>query len=486
MSADPRQTFAPALLEARFAMVEDMSTLFGAQGEDDDLARAEAHFWGANRGVLPSPSACPTTDFLIGRSFYDQHPLSMLADDVNRAGDRALPAILHAARGVAQSAGLWWPYSRAVVISDRPSEIHLNDRYIPHREEGPAIVFRDGWQVFAWNGKAVPERWIMQTDSVPSSEYRGFDPSFVAWAKSKSRGGRSTKKKRERPASILSTILPTEHGARLELLRTHAAGALPRLDRYEAGEYRDVWTDLVALGPSVREEAHAADALAVAYETMRRVEVNVRTLVGRLTDMGYVFGSPGSASNTTQLLGVFGALLRAVGRLSATKGGAGPSAARPHVPPAPDASRQVTAFEKQYGALPLSLRAFYEVVGQVDLIGRNPSLDPPNNPLPTDPLVVYGLDEGALEYDEAGEEEGAPIAITIAPDDLHKANVSGGDPYTMEFPNERADGALVGERHRLLFVDYLRLSFACGGFPGYEGRDAPSALQALGADLLEF
>ena len=127
------------------------------------------------------------------------------------------------------------------------------------------------------------------------------------------------------------------------------------------------------------------------------------------------------------------------------------------------------------------------MVGEVNLIGRHPALDPPNNPLPTDPLVVYGLDEGALEYDdEGGEEEGAPVAITIAPDELHKANVSGGDPYTMEFPNAGADGALVGERHRLLFVDYLRLSFAYAGFPGYEGRDAPAELRALGADLVEF
>jgi hypothetical protein len=488
IGADPRQSFAPALLEARFATVEDVSTLFGVPGEDDDLARAEAHFWGANRGVLASPSACPTTDFMIRRSFYDQHPLSMLADDVARAGDRTLPAIFRAANEVAQSAGLWWPYSNAVLISDRPSEIHLNDRYVPHREDGPAIVFRDGWQVFAWNGKAVPERWIMQTAAVPASEYRGFDPSFVAWAKSKGKGSGPTKKKRDKPASIASTILPMEHDARLELLRTRAGGALPRLERYLDGAYRDVWTELVALGPSVREEAHAADALAVAYETMHRVEANVRTLVDRLTKSGYTFAARGSSWRMRQMTGIFGALLKAFGQSSPARGSAGVSSARPHVPPGPDAPHQIAEFEKRFGVLPLSLRAFYEVVGEVDLIGRHPRIDTPDSAITTDPLVVYGLDEGALEYDEEGEEgdEGSPVAITIAPDDLHKANISGGDPYTMEFPNPAADGELVGERHRLHFVDYLRLSFAFGGFPGYEGRDVPADVRALAADLVEF
>jgi hypothetical protein len=411
--------------------------------------------------------------------------LSTLVDDVARAAGQTMPPILRAAVDVAQSAGLWWPYSNAVIVSDRPLELHLDDRYVPHREDGPAIVFRDGWRVFAWNGKAVPERWIMQTDSVPSSEYRGFDPSFTAWAKSRSKRGRPTKKKSEGGGSILALPLPAEHGARLERLRTHAGGRLPRLERYMGGAYREVWAELVALGASVREEPHATDALAVAYETMHRVEANVRTLVARLSEMGYTFASPGSSSSMAELSGLFGTILKALGQPGPAKGGAGASGARPHVPPGPHAQRDVAAFEKQFGTLPLSLRTFYEVVGEVNLIGHHPTLDPPGNPISTDPLVVYGLDEGALEYDEDGE-EGAPVAITIAPDDLHKANISGGDPYTMELPNASADGAVVGERHQLLFVDYLRLCFALGGFPGYEGRHAPGEVRVLSAGLLDF
>ena len=487
IGGDPRQAFAPARLEARFALIDDVSALLAVPGEDDDLARAEAHFWGSNRGVLHSPSACPTTDFLIRRSFYDEHPLSSLADDLARAGNRAPPPILSALSEVAQSAGLWWPYAHAVVVSDRPSEIHLNARHLPHREDGAAIVFRDGWKVYAWNGKAVPERWIMETESIPPGEYRGFDPSFVAWAKAKRKPARPTKRP-ARAGSIFTLKLPSEHGARLDSLRTHAGAPLTRLDRYLAGEHKEVWAELVALGPSVREEAHAPDALAVAYETMQRVEANVATVVERLTAMGYVFAPRGSSMNPFS--GLVGAFLKArdtiLGQPSTPKGGSRAKVERAHIPPGADVTSELVAFEKQFGVLPLSLRAFYEVVGEVNLIGHHPTLDPPDNPITTDPLVVYGLDEGALEYDEDSEEEGAPVAITIAPDDLHKANISGGDPYTMELPDPRADGELVGERHELFFVDYLRLCFAFGGFPGYEGRDGPQELRTLAAGLVAF
>ena len=57
----------------------------------------------------------------------------------------------------------------------------------------------------------------------------------------------------------------------------------------------------------------------------------------------------------------------------------------------------------------------------------------------------------------------------------------------MAIPDARADGELLHERHGLFFVDYLRLCFEYGGFPGYEGRaEAPAELQHLKARLLEF
>jgi hypothetical protein len=489
MGVDPRRTFAPALIEARYEMVDDVSSLFDVPGEDDDLARAESHFWGSNYGVLVSATPCPRTDFLLCRSFYDKHTFSSIADDEARVDAREFPPLLRAITEIAQSAGMWWPYENAAILCDRPAEIHLDDRHMPHRDDGPAVVFRDGWQVYSWNGKAVPRRWIVETESVPPGEYRGFDPTFVKWAKSKGQPVKGSKK-RAKPGAILGAVLPADPAARLEQLRAHAGGRLPLHDRYLAGEHREVWAELVALGADVRADPHAADALAVAYETMRRVESNVRTLVQRLAAMNYAFtpDGPSGASPMSSLFravlpsAVFGPLLKTRDRVTDQ-----PSSAKAHVAPEPDAAKRVAAFEKEFGTLPLSLRAFYEIVGEVNLNGRHATLDPPNNRVATDPLQVYGLHDGIVQYDDEDEDEGKPSSVVIAPDDLHKANTSGGDAYEMAIPDPRADGELVNERHQLFFVDYLRLCFAFGGFPGYEGTSSmPSEIASLRAGLLEL
>ena len=447
----PSRLFQMKLIEARFSLSSDVSSMFVVHGDTDDLQRAEDRFLGSNRGALRSALHCPTTDTLIGQSFYSDYSFSTMADDEHLVGDRESPAIMRAAWDVARASGLWWPFEHAVIMSERPAELHLNQQQLLHREDGPAVTYRDGWRVYAWNGKAVPERWIMETASVPSREYKGFDPAFTKFAQARAKPAAKSKP-RTKPGTLLTAALPSDPVARLEQLRAHAGGKLPLFDRYQAGAHRAVWRELVALGSAVRNDAHAADALAVAYETMRRVDANVRTIVERLTSMRYTF-----VPDPTP---------------------------RPHVPPSAGAAKAVAAFEKAFGTLPLSLRAFYEVVGEVNLIGRHPALDPTGNPIAPDPLVVYGLDEGLVEVDE---DDDAPAAITIAPDDLHKANTSGGDPYEMTIPDLRADGELLHERHRLLFVDYLRLCFRFGGFPGYDGAArVPAEIAMLAAGLLEL
>jgi hypothetical protein len=99
-----------------------------------------------------------------------------------------------------------------------------------------------------------------------------------------------------------------------------------------------------------------------------------------------------------------------------------------------------------------------------------------------DPLVVFPFEEAFDEFDE--DEHGF---LTIAPDDLHKADTSGGDPYEIAVPDLRADGELLNERHEFLFVDYLRLCFRFGGFPGFDGADqCPAVIDRLSAGLLLF
>lgn len=112
------------------------------------------------------------------------------------------------------------------------------------------------------------------------------------------------------------------------------------LDRYLAGEHEAVWRELAALGPAVREPPVWDDARAVAAETMRRVRHDVELLVARLGAMGFRFVHPAQA----------------------------------HEPPTPALLARLDALEAQAGPLPLALRAFYETVGSVCLMGAHPTL----------------------------------------------------------------------------------------------------------------
>ena len=333
-----------------------------------------------------------------------------------------------------------------MIISDRPSEVHLDDQSRLHRGDGPAIVFRDGERGWAWEGRAMREEWIMQPEKIPPRELKQFEKSFRDYISGRTGLG-PAKPKPGKTSAIFKEDLPADFDARIGTLRQHNKGRLPFFERYIEGQHEKVWQELVALGAAVRTDPHAADALAVAYETMRRVEANVKTVTARLEGMGYQF------------------------------------AAVPHTPPGKKLRKQVDKLEKELGTLPLSLRAFYEITGSVDWTGRHPALSRGSDTVAADPLVVFAA-EDVLTF---AEPEDGDNAIPIGPDDLHKANVSGGAPYEIAVPDTAADGKLLNERHDLYFVDYLRLVFRFGGLLGYEGIErVPEEIAVLNAGLLDF
>jgi hypothetical protein len=222
------------------------------------------------------------------------------------------------------------------------------------------------------------------------------------------------------------------------------------LERYLGGDYEQVWSDLVALGAGVRQEPVYSEAQAVARETMVRARRNVVMLVDRLTGLGYRFAFP----------------------------------ERVWLPPDQASLQELQQIEETYGPLPLSLRAWYEVVGGVNFAGSYPNLSQYNGldlkglSYPncySDPLVVYPPDgRNVYPYDpeEEWEIEIEPTSepvyfIDLSPDSTHKANHSGGGPNCMLLPNAGADAQLISEDwHGVHFVSYLRECFRWGGFPG--------------------
>ncbi len=50
-------------------------------------------------------------------------------------------------------------------VVDRPKEVHINEMGF-HRTDGPALVFRDGTEVYAYEGLGVEKKYIMEKDSL--------------------------------------------------------------------------------------------------------------------------------------------------------------------------------------------------------------------------------------------------------------------------------------------------------------------------------
>lgn len=66
--------------------------------------------------------------------------------------------------------GWWWPFDKAVIITPKPLEIHLDDDGQLHCENGMAIHYSDGWGVWAWHGVRVPQRLIEDPQSYTAKE----------------------------------------------------------------------------------------------------------------------------------------------------------------------------------------------------------------------------------------------------------------------------------------------------------------------------
>lgn len=235
-------------------------------------------------------------------------------------------------------------------------------------------------------------------------------------------------------------------------------GIFTLVDRYEKGQYVESWVDALCLG-DLRGELEVADEVQhLVTETMRRVRSNLETLVDGLAALGWQFAVTDPLSD-----------------------------------PPPDIASELDRVEAKCGPLPLALKGFAEVVGSVDLVGTLSGWD---EPVP-DPLVVeitpdYWLSEYELWLDDQGTEweRPGPFTVELAPDRLHKADISGGAPYSLAVPNATVDGLLLGEHHQTTFVNYLRLVLGNAGMGGADHPnsevDIPESLRQLAGRLIPF
>ena len=242
------------------------------------------------------------------------------------------------------------------------------------------------------------------------------------------------------------------------------------LQRYRDGEREAVWRDLLTLGEGVQDKLCFDDAYDVACETMTRVRANVELLISSLDKIGYQF-----RQERTEKFLPKKTINPFTGKQLIFK----EPFYRPRcvfLPPGPEATLKIKELEQLVGNLPLSLRACYELVGEVDFSGYHPRW-PNASRKPrvySDPLDLCSV-EGALgnyvnwsSNQKAGSIRSDERFRVWTGDYLTKEQISGSG-YYIWLPNGNADAIFEGERHETSFVDYLRICFQWGGFPGFDG-----------------
>lgn len=210
------------------------------------------------------------------------------------------------------------------------------------------------------------------------------------------------------------------------------------LQRYRNGEHKTVWDEMASgidkFGNSISQE----DAEAVATETMQRVRRNIETIIERLIDTGYEFGITFNGEENRY--------------------------AEPFRSEPDNAEQNIAYLESTFGELPLSLKMFWRVVGAVCLVGRYPDWAETVDETSIDALWITPADSGEFELYE--QEDGEEFVLPLAPDQFAKAVVSGGAPYGIALPCATTD-AIFTDWHGTTFVNYLRICFEWGGFPGF-------------------
>jgi hypothetical protein len=140
---------------ARVRLYGDATAPIPRYDEKDNLFRAQSKLWDPQWGVLSSPE-WGAASRLLSVSFFADYTFPMMADDEHEAGEGTPPPALAAAWTIARSAGPWWAFEHAAILSERPAEVYTNQKGLLNRSDGPAIVYRDGRR--ATCGTAFPCR----------------------------------------------------------------------------------------------------------------------------------------------------------------------------------------------------------------------------------------------------------------------------------------------------------------------------------------
>ncbi|WP_395753456.1 hypothetical protein [Prosthecobacter sp.] len=217
-------------------------------------------------------------------------------------------------------------------------------------------------------------------------------------------------------------------------------------DRYKNGECREVCSELLAMGTAVRDSAVVEDAAAVAREFVSRAVRNVKQIHSRLLGLGYAFRRPKKALVVRE----------------------------------EPCYREVNAFEREMGTLPLVVREWYARVESLDFGQSEDQFRQSDSDLKGlewhYELLVWSLDEAMLAWAELKEqhqelrEHYRREKMNLYQEDPVPCLITGGcasnnDSDGFSLPCLEFDAVKREDGESLTYTDFFRKAFQYGGFP---------------------
>lgn len=217
-------------------------------------------------------------------------------------------------------------------------------------------------------------------------------------------------------------------------------------ERYLNGETEQVYEDIYKLGKEAFLPNNLSDIEKVLTETFERVAYNLDIIYKELIEINYLFKTDFPFNSE-----------------------------RPLIKPLQETDQLLFELDKTvkpFGFVPISIKLFYKIVGACNFAWDYDTNEDfiwecadPIQIISLDDLVSYMTDEDNQEVLQEYYDEDGFVSLELSADYLHKDNISGGPPYSLQIPSEQSiDAVFLYEEHNTTFINYLRICFDNCGF----------------------
>lgn len=141
---------------------------------------------------------------------------------------------------IGKNCGWVWMFENGAICTERPCELHQNERGQLHCKTGPAIKYPDGWSIYALNGTVVPEKVVMEPESFTRKDILALNNTEIVRALAEHLGWEKYLK--VLGAKVIDSFVDPTTNLQYELLESeHKAGDLePRFIRKQSSVLKDL------------------------------------------------------------------------------------------------------------------------------------------------------------------------------------------------------------------------------------------------------